>query len=304
MELDAARVAAGFGFLVLAAAMDVRERRVRDPVWVALGTLALLLVEVDLLHTGAPPALHLVPAATAVLFFGVFFGAEMFTEKGFRMRPLRLALYGATPVAILLAWTAATDEAATGTFYRLLTMPGMIVVAHGLYEFGLLRGGADAKALMALALLFPGIYPSVAGLPIVSAPPAAEPILAVLFPFAFVVLVNAVLLALIVPVLLLARNAMRRTLRFPRALVGYPVPIAAVPRHVWLMDRVEDGRTVFRIMPPRTDDREEQLRLLRARGVDRVWVTPQIPFLLAMLGGYALAISLGNVLLFALRAGT
>lgn len=297
MDLDLPRAVVGLGFLLVAAAMDWRRRRVRDEVWIAFGAVALAIVEVDLISGAAWP-LHLLPAATAILYFGVFFGREMWGEEGFEFRPLRLAIHLAVPLFIALAWIGTEgDVESRGAFFRLLTMPAMIVVAHGLYQFGLLRGGADAKAVMAVALLFPGVYPHLASFPVLATSPIVEPVLAVWFPFSFVVLLNAALLFLVVPILFLTRNAAAGQVRFPQAMLGYRVPLDAVPRFAWLMDRIEEGQLVSALFPKRQEDRAEQVRLLREHGYEMVWVTPQFPFLVALLVGYLLAIIVGNVLL-------
>ncbi len=300
MELDLARVVAGLGFLLVAAAMDLRRRTVKDEVWVAMGVIALGFVEIDLLVAGAPPALHGMTAATAILYFSVFFGEPLWDDDDrFHARPLRIAAYALAPLLVVAAWRWSSDDATLGSFYRLLTMPGMIVIAHGLYYFGLLRGGADAKALMALALLVPGFYPHIGPLPLLRVDPIAEPLVAVTFPFAFVVLLNSALLFLVLPLAFLVRNAARGNAKLPRGLFGFRVPLDRVPRYAWFMDRIEDGRPAFVYFPPRKEDREEQVRLLREHGFTHVWVTPQIPFVVAMLIGFALAVVFGNLLLAA-----
>lgn len=298
MDLDLPRIVVGLGFLLPAAAMDLRTRRVKDAVWIAFGALALVLVEIDLITANAPGSVHLVSGAAAILYFGVFFGTPMWDEDGFAFRPARFALYLLPPVAVVLAWWSVRDDAANlGSFWRLLTMPGMIVIAHGLYEFGMLRGGADAKAVMALALLFPGTYPHVGSFPLFAPAPIAEPVMAVVFPFVFVVLVNSAILVLVVPLAFLVRNLAAGDRAFPRALFGIRVPIAAIPKHVWFMDRVEGGKPVTVYFPRRKEDRKEQVRLLRERGFTKVWVTPQLPFIAAMLVGFVLAVVAGNLLL-------
>jgi len=296
VDLDLLRVLLGLGFLVVAAAMDWRRRVVKDAVWIAMGAAALAVVEVDLATSGLPPALHLVPLSTAILYFGVFLGKPMWDEDGFRARPGRLALYLLAPMLLVAAWFG-RGAAAADAFWRLLTMPAMIVVAHGLYEFGMLRGGADAKAVMALALLFPGVYPAIDPLPLWQPAPLLQPILALWFPFAFVVLVDSALLFLVVPLLFLGRNAAAGDLKLPRAFFGYRASLDALPKYVWFMDRIEDGKPVHVYFPRRKEDRDEQVRLLREHGFTKVWVTPQLPFLVAMLVGYLLAVVAGNLLL-------
>ena len=51
------------------------------------------------------------------------------------------------------------------------------------------------------------------------------------------------------------------------------------------------------LFPKRGGDRSEDLARLRAAGIDKVWVTPQIPFMVPLLGGFWLAFFVGNVLL-------
>lgn len=296
VDLDLPRVLVGLGFLVVAAGMDWRKRLVKDEVWVAMGAVALALVEVDLVGSGAPWPLHLVTAATAILFFAVFFGKELWDDEGFHFRIGRILAFLLVPLLLVAAF-ALEDPGWFDAYVRLLTMPAMILVAHALYYVGALRGGADAKAVMALALLVPGVYPHLGGFPILTPPPYAAPALALFFPFAFVVLVNAAILVLVVPIALLVRNAAKGDAKLPRALFGYPVPIDGIPRYAWLMDRIEDGKPVHVYMPRRKEDREEQVRLLREHGFTRVWVTPQLPFVVALLLGYGLAVVVGNVLL-------
>jgi hypothetical protein len=298
VDLDLARVALGLGFLAVAAAMDWRRRVVKDGVWIAMGAASLGLGQLDILLAGLPPYLHLMGLATGVLYFGVFFGRPIWDEDGFHVRPPRFALFVLAPVILFLVWRrSADDPIGLDAFWKLLTMPAMIVVAHGMYEFGLLRGGADAKAVMALALLFPGVYPAVGSLPLLRPLPAAASVLAVVFPFAFVVLVNSALLFLVVPLAFLARNLAAGDAKLPRALFGYRVPLDGVPKYAWLMDRIEDGKAVHTYFPRRAEDREEQLRLLREHGFEKVWVTPQLPFVTAMLVGFVLAVVVGNPLL-------
>ena len=150
---------------------------------------------------------------------------------------------------------------------------------------------------MALALLFPGVYPAIDPLPLWQPAPLLQPILALWFPFAFVVLVDSALLFLVVPLLFLGRNAAAGDLKLPRAFFGYRASLDALPKYVWFMDRIEDGKPVHVYFPRRKEDRDEQVRLLREHGFTKVWVTPQLPFLVAMLVGYLLAVVAGNLLL-------
>jgi len=53
--------------------------------------------------------------------------------------------------------------------------------------------------------------------------------------------------------------------------------------------------------PKRGGNPTEAIARLRAAGIDRAWVTPQIPFMVPLSGGFLLAFFVGNVLLGFLR---
>src|SRR5436309_15263360 len=77
-------------------------------------------------------------------------------------------------------------------------MPVMLVLYQLMLRARLLAGGADAKCLMALTLLVP-TYPNASPFPVFTADPRVQPAFQALFPFSFVVLVNAAVLQLVVP---------------------------------------------------------------------------------------------------------
>ncbi|HYS70937.1 MAG TPA: A24 family peptidase C-terminal domain-containing protein, partial [Thermoplasmata archaeon] len=53
---------------------------------------------------------------------------------------------------------------------------------------------------------------------------------------------------------------------------------------------------VLVLFPKRRADPAGQVARLRARGIKRVWVTPQIPFMVPLLVGFGLAFVMGNLL--------
>ncbi|MBI2079105.1 MAG: prepilin peptidase [Euryarchaeota archaeon] len=166
-------------------------------------------------------------------------------------------------------------------------------LAYVLWFFHLLAGGADAKALMALGLLLPGsIDWAWAGrdLPLWGSP----------MPGALVVLANGLVLFAVAPFALFAYNVARGDLRFPVMFLGYRMPRAeAAARFVWIVDSIDDaGRHRQLLFPSRTSEQEyaANLERLRQAGVDRVWVTPKIPFMLPLLLGFLVAFVLGDVL--------
>src|SRR5439155_1607287 len=57
------------------------------------------------------------------------------------------------------------------------------------------------------------------------------------------------------------------------------------------------------LLPKRDGDPSQDVARLRAAGVNRAWVTPQVPFMVPLLGGLLLASFVGNVLLGVLPFG-
>jgi len=293
--VDAARFAVGLAFLAAASFQDWRTRRIDDRLWVAMGTAGLLLFAVDGYWGGLPWEHYLILVPAAVLFYATFYGEELWTEEGFRFRPLRIGLFFTAILALAYEGYALLPGPNAALFYRDLAIPAMILIAFGFYVMGLLHGGADAKALMAITLVAP-VYPVLGGFPLIQFDPRLAGALEVVYPFSLVVLTNAALVFVLAPLVLLAYNARRGTVRFPHALFGYRVPIDAVPRFAWVMEVIVGGERKAVLSPRRTRDREEMLANLRGIGATDVWVMPQIPFIVPMLAGFVVAFLVGNVL--------
>lgn len=135
-----------------------------------------------------------------------------------------LALLG----AVLLLWDARLAWAAGGTAWSYdFLVPtaislGLVVPIAYLFWWVGGFGGADAKALLVLAVLFP-TFPEYALGP-VTLPLEPTRIGA----FSFTILTNAVLVAVALPVVLAIRNAAAGRIA-PVMLVGWPVPWERIP---------------------------------------------------------------------------
>lgn len=144
-------------------------------------------------------------------------------------------------------------------------------------------GGADAKGLMVLAWLWPG---------------APDILMAQTVP-ALDLLVNAALIALLMPVLFLLINISRGDVAFPAMLLGTRVDIGrAEARHVWPMQVVDGERLRWRFWHRPTDDLRTTYSHLRAAGVERIWITPKLPFMVPLTLGAILAAVIGNIVLW------
>ena len=209
-------------------------------------------------------------------------------EDGVNVAPL--ALYAAG--FAILGWMTYRYHSDL-YFWQLMIVPIMFLVLILLYQFDVIKGGADAKALIALAIMFP-TYPQIGPLPLIAIPfETAQFVL----PFPLLVLFNAAVLTLSVPVALLALNIARRQFRFPAMAFGYVMPVAeARTRYVWPMERVENGERKFSVFPGPSEDTAADLDRLAELGAQEVWVTPKVPFLIPITASLAFSVVVGNII--------
>jgi len=165
---------------------------------------------------------------------------------------------------------------------------------YALYYMGL-YGGADAKAIMALAVAYP-VYPSFLAFPLLNRG---------LGMLAFTTLANSVLAAPILMLVLLLRNAVSGDLMFPYCFIGYKANARAIPKFHNLLEYVEGKKVVRRLRSVEpTDEMLEELRRAVDEGiVKKIWVTPGLPFLCFITVGFVIAILVGDLMIWLFLAG-
>lgn len=187
--------------------------------------------------------------------------------------------------AILLVIQYITVPAAFDNIFYLIFIPIMIALMYIFFQLRLIFGGADAKAIMALAILVP-LEPSIFEFPLLSS----------FMPFSWVILSNSVLLFLLIPVSLLIFNIARRNIEFPYCLLGYKLSVEkAKERFVWPLEKIVDGKRKFSYMPKEFDV-EDDLETFEKNGIMEIWVTPKIPFMIPLLAGFLCSFILGDLL--------
>src|SRR5437899_8314491 len=131
-----------------------------------MATVALAMFATGLWLRPLDPVVGLVLVPTAVLLFDPLIGQEFRTDKGWRFPPASIAAYGlAVSATVYALWDLEGDAASRGTFLRYLTVPVMMLVFRGMYEIHLVKGGADAKALIVIAAFVPR-YPDLTPFPV------------------------------------------------------------------------------------------------------------------------------------------
>lgn len=284
--LTLVRLAAAVGVFGYASVIDLRTRRAPNSLWILLAVAGAVLIPVQLAVDDRPLkfALVLVPIG-AIL-------ADVYIDSGESKHGALIAAskYAIAVVSIAILALAFADDG-FGYVQHYLAIPVLMLVFVAMYFFDVIRGGADAKALISLAILFP-FYPSFGVVSSVN----WEATIDVLFPFALVVLMTAAVVVAITPLGFVVVNLMRGEYRFPQAFFGFKAsPEQLKGKHYWLMERMEGERHVIYTKPKAEEDLDSELQKLVEAGHKRLWVTPKIPFILPMLFVIIVTAIFGNV---------
>lgn len=197
----------------------------------------------------------------------------------FKLRIARDELWIIAGVAGLLLIPFSAHPLSNMAFYLLLSV--LVMLPFSFFVMLLRMGGADAKALLAIAILAP-IFPHMGSLPLWI--PVVE------LPFAMTVFINSLLIYLAIPIVLLFWNLKNGVIEFPFSLLGYKMKASEIgKKFVWPMEKIEDGKRKKSIMPQQDVD-------VSVFGDDEMWVTPKIPFLIPLAAGYFISFVLGDIL--------
>ena len=308
------------GGLAAAAYTDVKTREVADELWYALAAagVALMALGFNEAYGGLswllalPVGMVFVVAVTGGEIISLFPGDadppaefEPTPRQRLIMRldiALSLLLIGGALVVFAAAPGLDLGRPAPlleGPLPRAVAACLMFGAALAFYQFSLISGGADAKALMVLALLFPAA-PALGSLPLVH--PSAVSL--ALIPFALAVYFNGAVLLVVARAPVYPLMSWRRgRVRFPESLFGYPkAPSTVNLEREWLLGSVAEGAWVRGTFPRHVthspEKQAEALAFLRSRGDELVFVTPKLPFMLYLLAGFLVALALTSPLYF------
>jgi archaeal preflagellin peptidase FlaK len=287
--LDILRLAVAMVVMVAASYSDWRTRLASDLYWIVMGCVGLSLIACQVIISGADLRYLIFLLPLGVVFFDIFWERRGIVEDGINLPPLLMYLV-AVIALVYLAFSFWEEQ----LFWQLLDILIMFGVMILLYQIDVIKGGADAKALIALSLLFP-VYPSIGDFPLI---PISNDLFMLIFPFSLLVLFNAAIVSLVVPLGLLVHNLAHGDIKFPAMLLGYKVSMSeARKRFVWPMERVENGALKFVYFPKEEEENEKILDDLAAVGASRIWVTPKIPFLIFITAGLVISALVGNPIL-------
>ena len=308
---------AGMGF---AAWLDHLDRRVPNQHWIVWSQPVLLLWALDLLLRDADAAVwctFLLPWAYAS---GAVIGRPSLSDirAGSRLDIAAVFVYITALVGMVWGAQLHADvepidlvlwnlEGAQALWWELIGVTLVLVVVDMAWRLRLLHGGADAKALMWVAMLVP-TWSALTWL-------TSNETVVLALPPALSILLWGGLAFLLIPPWNLVRNALRgdvtRRGDLRHAFHAERMPLHEVKgAHVWMLSSVEVGldgveRVVHRVRAPRRTPSEEALdeaiMALEVLGVERVWVTRKVPLLVVLWPACVAALMFGDVagLLFA-----
>ncbi len=289
----AAVLVAGLAF---AAFSDLKTREVNDRVWQILGLAGLGLGAAAYGSGGPVPFVVWIVVSVLVLEHTVPWDERLPERWQDFARLLEFGGYLvlAAGLALVAGWFGLGPS---GVPIAAVAVVVTVVFARVLYELELLYGFADAKALMAAGLLVP-----ICAHPWLRAPGEAGTVLAWM-PFAITLLTNAALLSVAIPLGVAIHNLRRGEFSLRRGFTGYSLPVKEIPeRYVWVKEPKLDEELEDRIANAETSAedtrlrREATLHLLRL-GVTRVWVTPQVPYVVLIALGTVAGLLAGNLVL-------
>ena len=288
---DVALLLGGFAY---AAVSDYRDREVPDGLWQVLGVVGFLVGFAAVVPNGAVPTFLWAVVGLLVIQHLFVWDVRLGAWGDRYADLLELGAYVAV-VALVAVAGARVGVGPNAVPVAVIAVLVTVLFARGLFEAGILFGGADAKALMIVGLLVP-----VFATPVFPPPAQVAPLTTIL-PFAVNVLMNTALFSIVVPLLIAVRNVRAKEFHGFSGFVGYTIPVDDLPRkYVWVRDPMfGEAREEEKSIETSEDDRRRRAEIaqdLRFRGVSRVWVTPQIPFLVVMAVGIVAALLVGNVL--------
>ena len=238
--------------LAYASVCDLRYREISDTPWRFISSVGVLSVGLTALRDGAG-VLPVTASVSALFIFGC-----LTVDK----HPLIMAA-----ISVLFPLSAYLTGADAWAMQVSLS-PVFVVLFYVLYLSGAVTGGADAKCLMALSIMFPASFgPLFSG--------HADPgITGFLFPPPVQVLFMSCLITVVAGGAWILYK--RRSLALPLSS-DYRISIEEARRsHVWVMEDVSEGRI---IRTDRSEDRDGVCDRLGVYGAEDVLVSPMFPFI-------------------------
>ena len=276
-------LAAGIGITIAvmlsASYSDWRSREVSDIHWWVLGLSGIILTAVSLSDSMDLRIIMMLIGSAMILAY-ILLDVDP--------APVVSMAYCVTMAAMFLYPAIVSFD--DPDVRRLLVIPICFVLFYLMYMFGILRGGADAKCLMVLAMMFQ-IYPDMGMIPLIAIPSLN---VQMIFSFPVAILFHAALFSFAWLFWTVLRKICRKNDPVEMyTLSWYKMSIAEARRsHVWPKQDAVGGM----IVNVRGIPEDGALDRLEAVGAKDVWVTPIIPFMVPITIAILFVLTIGSLL--------
>ena len=262
--------------LLSASVFDWKYREIPDWHWAIMFVVGIILSIAKVIDSGLDPVGLLMPLCVALIAFDCLYDREPSIM-------MDMTIYIAIAILTIVPFVMIGGDVGR-TF---ISIPITYAAMNVLYYTGLVRGGADAKSIIAIASVFP-TYPEILGMPIIDVPSGIE---SQVFTPAFAVLTMALVLSLLYGVFNFIRNLIAGNTVMPQMIIGTMMPIEkAKVSKVWSMEDIVDGESV--ITTSAIED-EEIWKRLEDGGRTEIWVTAIIPFLIPITIAFIIMVTVG-----------
>jgi len=274
----AVSLAAAIVVMVSASYFDWRYREVPDLHWWVLGISGLVLTAASFGDIGTEVLMMLIGSALLLLLILLDLNVPAVAELIVFLIMVALFAYPAV--------TAFDDP----NVKRMLVIPVCCLIFYLMFSFGILKGGADAKCLMTMAMMFQ-TCPEFLGLPLI---PLPQFDIQLIFSFPIAVLFHAALFSFAWLFWTVIRKIYRKEDPVQMVTLScYRMSIDDARRsHVWSKQDVVNGM----IVNVRGVADEGAYDRLEAAGAKDVWVTPIIPFMVPITIAVIFILTIGSLL--------
>ena len=274
-----AGIAVTVAVMLSASYFDWRYREVPDIHWWVLGLSGIVLTAISLMDDMRLEWAMMLMGSVMIVFYTLF---------DIELSRIVTIIYVIAMAAMFICpvVTAFDDQ----TVRCLLVIPVCFVIFYLMFILGILRGGADAKCLMVMAMMFQ-TYPEIWDLPLI-ANPSLNIQCVLSFPIA--VLFHAALFSFAWLFWTVIRKIYRREDPVQMITLScYRMSIDEARRsHVWPKQDAYNGM----IVNVRGIPQDGALDRLEAVGAKDVWVTPIIPFMIPITAAVVFIIIVGSLL--------
>ena len=262
--------------LLSASVFDWKYREIPDWHWTIMFVVGIILSIAKVIDSGLDPVGLLMPLCVALIAFDCLYDREPSIM-------MDMTIYIAIAILAIVPFVMIGGDVGR-TF---ISIPITYAAMNVLYYTGLVRGGADAKSIIAIASVFP-TYPEILGMPIIDVPSGIE---SQVFTPAFAVLTMALILSLLYGVFNFIRNLIAGNTVMPQMIIGTMMPIEkAKVSKVWSMEDIVDGESVITTSAIEDD---EIWKRLEDGGRTEIWVTAIIPFLIPITIAFIIMVTVG-----------